>query len=181
MTVSKEEKFPVAKRFDIADVQASRESVAVKPKTAANMIRKAKRPLLVTGGMLLKDDKLVEYAVKLAEKGIAIAATAGSSKPLMERSVKPVVKTYTLHQITQFLLDDEFEGFDGNGNYDVVIFLGFIPYYLSRMLSALKHFSKITTIAIDEFYQSHAKFSFTNLTKDRDLYHSMLDELVSSL
>lgn len=181
MAVAKEEKFPVAKRFDIADVQASREAVAVKPKAAANMIKKAKRPLLVTGGQLLKDEKLVDFAAKFAEKGIPIAATAGSSKPLIERGVKPISKTYTLHQITQFLLDEEFEGFDGEGSYDVVIFLGFIPYYLSRMLSALKHFSKITTIAIDEFYQPHAKFSFTNLTKDRELYYSMLQEVLDNL
>jgi acetyl-CoA decarbonylase/synthase complex subunit epsilon len=181
MAVAKEEKFPAPKRFDIADIQVSREATAVKPKVVANMIRKAKRPLLVTGGQLLKDEKLVEFAVKFAEKGIPIAATAGSSKPLIERGIKPVSKTYTLHQITQFLQDEEFQGFDGNGNYDTVIFLGFLPYYLSRMLSSLKHFSKITTIAIDEFYQPHAKFSFTNLTKDRELYYSMLQEVLDNL
>ncbi len=179
--MAKLDKFPVAKRFDIADVQASKEAIAVKPNVVANMIKKAKGPLLVTGGMLLRDEKLVDFATKFAEKGIPIAATAGSSKPLIERGIKPVSKTYTLHQITQFLLDEEFEGFDGQGNYDLVLFLGFIPYYLSRMLSALKHFSKITTIAIDEFYQPHAKFSFTNLTKDRELYYSMLEEVLSNL
>ena len=179
--MAKKEKFPAAKRFDIADVQASKESVAVKPRVVANMIKRAKKPLLITGGMLLKDEKLVEFAAKFYEKGIAIAATAGSSKPLLEKGVKPVSKTYTLHQITQFLLDEEFNGFDGKGSYDVVLFLGFIPYYLSRMLSALKHFSKITTIAIDEFYQPHAKFSFTNLTKDKEMHYSMLEEVISNL
>jgi len=173
-------KFPAAKRFDIADVQVSREAMVAKPKVIANVIKKAKRPLLVTGGMLLKDDKLVEYAAKLHEKGLQIAATAGSSRPLIN-GIKPIVKTYTLHQITQFLLDDEFEGFDGNGSYDVVVFLGFIPYYLSRMLSALKHFSKITTISIDELYQPHARFSFTNLTKYSDMHYSMLEEVINNL
>ncbi|MET1124687.1 MAG: CO dehydrogenase/acetyl-CoA synthase complex subunit epsilon [Archaeoglobaceae archaeon] len=181
MPVAKEEKYPAAKRFDIADVQLSREATAVKPKVVANLIKKAKRPLLVTGGMLLKDEKLVEFAVKFAEKGIPIVATAGSSKPLMERGIKPVAKTFTLHQVTQFLLDSEFQGFDGKGSYDVVAFLGFTPYYLSRILSALKHFSNITTVAIEEFYQPHAKFSFTNLMKDKELYYSMLQEVIDSL
>jgi len=181
MAVAKEEKYPAAKRFDIADVQVSREATAVKPNIVANMVKKAKNPLLVTGGMLLKDPKLVDFAVRFAEKGIPIAATAGSSKPLIERGIKPISKTYTLHQITQFLLDDEFKGFDGNGGYDTVVFLGFTPYYLSRMLSALKHFSKLTTIAIDEFYQPHAKFSFTNLTKDRELYYQMLENVLEGL
>lgn len=181
MAVAKEDKFPSPKRYNIADIQVSREAVAVKPNVVANMIKKAKRPLLVTGGQLLKDEKLVEFAVKFAEKGIPIAATAGSSKPLIERGVKPVSRTYTLHQITQFLLDEEFKGFDGKGSYDVVIFMGFLPYYLSRMLSALKHFSSITTIAIEEFYHPHAKFSFTNLTKDRELYYSMLQQVIDNL
>lgn len=179
--VKKEEKYPVAKRFDIADVQASREATAVKPKVVANMLKRAKNPVLITGGYLLKESKLVEYAVKFYEKEIPIMATGGSSKPLMENGVKLLSKTFTLHQITQFLLDDDWEGFNGKGNHDVVLFLGFLPYYLSRMLSALKHFSKITTISIDEFYQPHAKFSFTNLTKNKELHYKMLEEVLENL
>ena len=119
----------------------------------------------------------VEIAVKFYEKGIPVIATGGSSKPLIERSVKPLFKTFTLHQITQFLLDEDFKI---NGKkVDLAVFLGFLPYYLSRMLSALKHFSEIKTIAIDEFYHPHASFSFTNLTKDRELYYSMLEELIT--
>ncbi|MEM2060086.1 MAG: CO dehydrogenase/acetyl-CoA synthase complex subunit epsilon, partial [Archaeoglobaceae archaeon] len=108
-----------------------------------------------------------------------VIATGGSSKPLIEKGVKPLFKTYTLHQITQFLLDEDFKP---NGkNFDVVLFLGFLPYYLSRMLSALKHFSNITTIAIDEFYHPHAKFSFTNLTKDKEMHYAMLEEILSKI
>ncbi|MEM0301658.1 MAG: CO dehydrogenase/acetyl-CoA synthase complex subunit epsilon [Archaeoglobaceae archaeon] len=177
--ISKEEKFPIAKRYNVADVQVSRDATAVKPVVVANLIKKAKNPVLVTGGALLKEPKLVEIAVKFYEKGIPVIATGGSSKPLIEKGVKPLFKTYTLHQITQFLLDEEFKP---NGkNFDVVLFLGFLPYYLSRMLSALKHFSSITTIAIDEFYHPHAKFSFTNLTKDKEMHYAMLEEILSRI
>lgn len=177
--ISKEEKFPIAKRYNVADIQVSKEATAVKPAVVTNMIKRAKNPVLITGGMLLKDPKLVEFAVRFHEKGIPIIATGGSSKPLIERGVKPLFKTYTLHQITQFLLDEDFKP---NGEkVDVVLFLGFLPYYLSRMLSALKHFSDLTTIAIDEFYHPHAKFSFTNLTKDKEMHYAMLEEVLSKL
>jgi acetyl-CoA decarbonylase/synthase complex subunit epsilon len=177
--IGKEEKFLAAKRYNIADVQVSREATAVKPAVVANLIKKAENPVLITGGVLLKEPKLVEIAVKFYEKGIPVIATAGSSKPLIEKGVKPLFKTYTLHQITQFLLDEDFKI---NGKkVDLVVYLGFLPYYLSRMLSALKHFSDIKTIAIDEFYHPHASFSFTNLTKDRELHYAMLEEVLSKL
>ncbi|MDW7990539.1 MAG: CO dehydrogenase/acetyl-CoA synthase complex subunit epsilon, partial [Archaeoglobaceae archaeon] len=116
--ISKEEKFPVAKRYTIADLQVSKEATAVKPVVVANMIKRAKNPVLITGGALLREQKLVEIAVKFYEKGIPIIATGGSSKPLIERGVRPIFKTYTLHQITQFLLDEDFK-YNGK-NFDLV-------------------------------------------------------------
>ncbi len=82
--MAKEEKFLAAKRIDIADVQASKESVAVKPRVVANMIKKAKKPLLITGGMLLKDEKLVEFATKFYERlqRLPVQASPCSKKEL---------------------------------------------------------------------------------------------------
>lgn len=179
--VKKEEKYPVAKRFDIADIQVSREAQAVKPEVIARLIKRAKRPVLVTGGYLLKEPELVEFAARMYEKGIPIVATGGSSKPLIEKGVNPLVVSYTLHHFTQYMQDEEWQGFDGNGKYDLVLYLGFIPYLLSRMLSSLKHFAKVTTISLDQFYQPHAKFSFTNLTRDKEMHYRMLDELINML
>ena len=179
--VKKEEKYPVARRYQVADVQVSREAQAVKPEVIVRFVKRAKHPVLITGGQLLKDEKLVEYAVKFHEKGIPIIATGGSSKPLLEKGVKPQSAVFTLHQITQYMLDSDWKGFDGKGAYDVVLYLGFIPYYLSRMLSALKHFSKITTISLDEFYHPHARFSFTNLTANKEMHYRMLEEVINGL
>jgi acetyl-CoA decarbonylase/synthase complex subunit epsilon len=178
--VSKGEKFPLAKRFQVADIQASKEATAVKPEVVAKMVKRAKNPVLVTGKYLLKEPKLVEVAVKFYGKGIPIIATGGSSKPLIENGVKPQSVVFSLHQITQYMLDPEWKGFNGQP-YDLVLYLGFTPYYLSRMLSALKHFSKLTTIAIDEFYHPHAKFSFTNLTKDKELHYAMLEKVLEGI
>ncbi|AIY89415.1 CO dehydrogenase/acetyl-CoA synthase subunit epsilon [Geoglobus acetivorans] len=181
MAVKKEDKYPAARRYQVADIQVSREATAVKPNVVVNLVKKAKHPVLVTGGQLLKDPKLVDFAVKFHEKGVPIIATGGSSKALIERGVKPQSAVFPLHYVTQFMLDEEWQGFDGKGPYDVVLFLGFLPYYLSRMLSALKHFSKITTISLDEFYQPHAKFSFTNLTANKEMHYQMLEEVVNNL
>lgn len=162
----------------LADIQVSKSATVIKPKVVATMIKKARHPVLVTGGKLLEDDKLVDFVVRLHEKtGIGIIATGGSSKPLIERNLKPQASVFTLHLITQYLLDSGWRGFDGKGNYDLVVFIGFTaPYYLSRMLSALKHFSKINTISICEYYQPHAKFSLSNL--DGDSYYEALETIL---
>ncbi len=171
----------VARIFNPADVQVSRSASVVKPKVVATMIRKSKRPILVTGGRLTDDRRLVDFVVKLHEKtGIDVVATGGSSKPLIERGLRPLSTVLTLHYVTQYLLDPNWKGFDGKGSYDLVVFLGFTaPYYLSRMLSALKHFSKVNTISICDFYQPHAKFSFPNL--EGDSYYKALNEVLEVL
>jgi acetyl-CoA decarbonylase/synthase complex subunit epsilon len=168
----------VTRIFNPADIQVSRSASIIKPKVVATMIKKAKHPVLVTGGRLLEDKRLVDFVVRLHEKtGIGIIATGGSSKPLIERGINPQASVFSLHFITQYLLDESWNGFDGKGRYDVVVFIGFTtPYYLSRMLSALKHFSNLNTISICEYYQPHAKFSFPNL--DGELYYEALNAIL---
>jgi len=168
----------VTRIFNPADVQVSKCANIIKPKVVATMIRKSKHPVLITGGKLLEDERLVDFVVKLHEKTeIGIIATGGSSKPLIDRGVKPQASVFTLHLITQYLIDPSWKGFDGRGSYDLAVFIGFTtPYYLSRMLSALKHFSKITTVSICEYYQPHAKFSFPNLNKE--LYYTALNMIL---
>ncbi len=148
-------------KYEISDRQC-RDGIIVEPKIIAAMIRSARRPLLIVGGKLLENEKLVEYAVKFYKKGIPIVATGASSRPLIEKGVRPLSASRSLHYITQYLLDESWRGFDGKGRYDLILFMGFTPAYLSRMLSALKHFSDLITISIDEFYQPNAKFSLTN-------------------
>ncbi len=170
-------KKPPEKLFNTADVQASRSAMLAKPNVLVKMIKRAKNPVLITGGRLLEDRRLVDYAVRMHDSGIAVIATGASSKLFIERGIRPDACVFSLHYITQFLLDESWQGFRGKP-YDLALFLGFEPYYLSRMLSALKHFSKLTTVSIDAFYQPHAKFSFPNTL---DLHHEMLEEFVSAL
>ncbi len=168
----------VTRIFNPADVQVSKCASIIKPKVVATMIKKSKHPVLITGGKLLEDERLVDFVVKLHEKtGMDVIATGGSSRPLIERGVEPIATVFTLHYVTQYLTDPNWKGFDGKGNYDLAVFIGFTaPYYLSRMLSALKHFSRVNTISICEYYQPHAKFSFPNLNED--LYYEALNMIL---
>ncbi|AEA47122.1 CO dehydrogenase/acetyl-CoA synthase complex subunit epsilon [Archaeoglobus veneficus] len=133
-------------------------AACVTPKEAADIISYS-RPVLITGGMLLENSRLVEYAVKLSEH-MPVIATGASSKVLVSRGVKPLSCVFTMHHIAQFILDG---GWDVTKRFDTAVFLGFRPYYLSRVLSTLKHFSGMTTISLDELYQPNAHYSLTTL------------------
>jgi len=161
----------------LADVQASRSAKPLEPEKLAKIVNNSKYPVLITGGKLLQDDKLVEIAVEINRKGIDVIACSASSKPLIERGVKPKFTTFSLHYITQFMLDPEFK-IDGK-TIDTAVYLGFMPYYLSRVLSALKHFSSITTIALEPYYHPHASFSLPKVRDEE--YYEMLERFVKAL
>ncbi len=159
------------KKFDVADLQVE-EAKLISPDMLAKMIRRAERPVLVTGGKLLEDEILVDLAAEIATRGkMEVIATGGSSKPLIERLVEKgvKVKTSTLHHFTQMVLD-------GLYNKRLLVFLGFEPYLLSRMLSSIRHFSKAITVSVDTYYQPHARLSFPNCEN-----YGLLETLVSFL
>ena len=63
------------------------------------------------------------------------------------------------------LADPSWQGLDGKGAYDLVLFLG-LPYYMAFViLSGLKHFGHgLKTISLDRYYNPHASWSFPNLS-----------------
>jgi acetyl-CoA decarbonylase/synthase complex subunit epsilon len=54
-----------------------------------------------------------------------------------------------------------------HGNVDTIFLAGFSYYFASNIFSHFKHFSKITTVSIERFYQPNATYSFPNLTPKR--------------
>ncbi|WP_457550295.1 CO dehydrogenase/acetyl-CoA synthase complex subunit epsilon [Archaeoglobus sp.] len=161
----------------LADVQASRSAKVLSGEGVVRVVKMSKYPVLITGGKLLENEKLVDFAVNLNQTGIDIIACSASSKPLIERGVKPKFTTFSLHYITQFLLDPDFR-VDGK-IVDCALYVGFMPYYLSRALSSMKHFSKIVTVALEPYYQPHATFSLPKLNEDE--YYSTLEKIVEGL
>lgn len=152
-------------------------SKAITTEVAAKLISKAKRPLLVVGTSVLNPDVL-DRAIKIAQaKNIPIAATGTSMPGFVDKDVN--AKYINLHQLGFYLTDPNWPGLDGNGNYDTVIFLGHLKYYINQVLSATKNFSDIRTISIDNKYIQNATMSFGNLSRADHI--EALDEVINLL
>ncbi len=168
--------------FDAANIPGPKMATLLeKGRPVAMMIKKAKRPLLIVGPDVT--DAMFERILKFAEKGITIAATGGVIRKFIEAGYNGKnVKEAVLHELTQFLLDPEWKGFDGEGNYDLVLMIGSTYYHGSQMLAAIKNFAPhIRALAIDRYYHPNAAMSFGNLWKKEEDYLKLLDEILAEL
>lgn len=155
-----------------------------KPEVAAAMIKRAKRVLLIVGSEAVKlktgDGDFVDTAIRLSSiDQVSIAATGNLIKEFRERNVKGV-HSMSLMNLGDRLRSPEWEGLDGGGGYDLVIFAGF-PYYMEWLvLSGLKSFAtKLKTISLERVYQPNASWSFGNTTKED--WKEIIDKIVSIL
>ena len=146
--------------------------VITKPEVVVAMIKKAKRPLLVVGHKAaeidLGEEKLIDYLIRLSQKAnIPIVATAHTVSEFLKRGFKPAGYMPAVN-IGSRLVDPEWEGLDGKGQYDLAIFVG-MPYYMQwTILSGLKHFAQhLKTITLDNHYHPHASWSFPNISLEK--------------
>jgi acetyl-CoA decarbonylase/synthase complex subunit epsilon len=131
---------------------------------AANMISKAKRPLLVIGSESVKmktgDGDLIDSAIRaMKNPKISVVATAHLISEFRKRGFNKA-HSMSLFVLGKKLSDPKWKGFENNGNYDMVIFAGF-PYYMEWLLeSGLKNFAmKLRTVSLDRTYQPNAQWS----------------------
>ena len=171
--------------FDVANIAGPEIGEVAAPEVIGSYISSARRPLFVVGSEILRDDFFIEIAIEIGKKGIPIAATGHSIKGFVEKEYMENVNYYNLHELTNCLRDPNWEGLDGAGNYDFVIFYGIIYYYASQMLSCLKNFATdplIRTVSIDRYYHPNARMSFTNIMpRMEEGYKDMLNRLVDSI
>jgi len=168
--------------FDIANIPGPKTATLLeKGKPVANMIKKAKRPLLIVGPDIT--DGMFERIKKFVEKdSITVVATGSAIKKFIEAGLEERVRYAVLHELTNFLLDPNWPGFDGKGNYDLVLMMGSIYYHGSQMLAAIKNFAPhIRALAIDRYYHPNAAMSFGNLWRKEEEYLKLLDEIVAEL
>jgi anaerobic carbon-monoxide dehydrogenase, CODH/ACS complex subunit epsilon len=151
----------------------------------AGYIKKAKRPLLVVGPLLLgssPDGKLLmEYAIDLARAAsIPICATAQTRGKLVEMGVQPDC-VYDAVEIVNALKDPDWKGVKKEGNHDLVMFFGIRSDLGSQGLSTLKHFAPhLKTMTLCKHYFPHASYSLTNFRKDakwQEFLESLIEEL----
>ena len=140
------------------------------PKRLAILIKRAKRPLIIVGYKTAKmgrgEFNLVDYILDLAKRIKAHIVVTGSL--IKEFDAKGYEHVYLMPamEVTDRLRDPGWNGFDGGGNYDLAIFLGFPYYYEWVMLNGLKHFAykHLRTISLDPYYQPNATFSPPNMS-----------------
>jgi len=145
--------------------------VITKPEVVVAMIKKAKRPILVVGHeaaeMEIKDKRLLDYAMRLSQVGkIPLVATAHIVGEFVKKGFQPAASMPAV-DIANRLTDSEWKGLDGNGQYDLAMFMG-ITYYMEWVLfSGLKHFGQnLKTISLDKYYHPNASWSFPNLSNE---------------
>jgi acetyl-CoA decarbonylase/synthase complex subunit epsilon len=78
------------------------------------------------------------------------------------------------------LRDPNWEGFDGDGAYDLVVFAG-IPYYMEWLvLSGLKNFAQdLRTVSLDKSYQPNASWSLGTMPEED--WKEVIDVIVSNI
>lgn len=147
-------------------IAGPKQALLVTPETAEMMLKKAKRPLMVMGP-LVKDSPVLSQAVLIAEKwNIPIVSTGDMFKTLNEADIKS--KPYGVVEIVNLLKDPDWEGINGEGQHDLVLFIGVIYYIGSQGLSTLKHFAPhLKTLTLCKFFHSNADASFPNM-KDEE-------------
>jgi acetyl-CoA decarbonylase/synthase complex subunit epsilon len=146
-------------------IAGPKQALLVTPETAKMMIKKSKRPLMVVGP-LVKEEPLTDYAADIAAKwGLPMVSTGDAYKAFNEKGVE--TKSYGLVEITNLLQDPNWKGVLGEGQHDLVIFMGCIYYMASQGLSTLKHFAPhLKTLTICKFFHSNADASFPNMDDD---------------
>jgi len=155
------------------------------PAEYASLIKKAKRPLLVVGPLLLaslSDGKLLlEYALDIAKAaGIPICATAQTRGKIVELGVEPDC-VYDTVEIANALKDPDWQGAKKEGNHDLVIFFGIRSDLGNQSLSTLKHFAPhLKTMTLCIHYFPHANYSLPNFKKDAK-WQEFLESLIANL
>jgi acetyl-CoA decarbonylase/synthase complex subunit epsilon len=148
----------------------------VKPGTAARIIKKAEKPVLVIGARIADlDGAPLERAIRLARAlGMPIIATAHSGRYLAERGFQNYVEMGVV-EITNVATDEAWQGIEGYGRPDLVIVMGAHLDLMNATFQSLKNFSDVSTLSISRYYMVNATYSFPNL--DDELWLRSLDEL----
>ena len=154
--------------WQCAEIAATKKANPIqKPEIAVAMIKRAARPLLIVGSNAterwMEGRQLIDYLIDFANASkVPVVATAHMVGEFIKRGYTPA-GFMTAMDIGQRVVDPTWQGLDGKGHPDLVIFVG-LPYYMEALiLSGLKHFAPdLKTMTIDNLYHVHASWSFPN-------------------
>jgi len=154
--------------WQCAEVSATKKANAIpKPEVAVSLIKRATRPILVVGSEAntrdLDGKLLIEYLIDFAKVAkVPIVATAHMVGEFLKRGYTPAGFMSAM-DIGNRLVDPDWQGIDGKGPHDLVMFVA-LPYYMEGLiLSGLMHFApKLRTVTLDNKFHPHASWSFPN-------------------
>lgn len=154
-------------------------------KQCADLIKKAKRPLIVVGSKVFDETSLPrplgEYAIDLADAvDMPICATANSKRGLIELGWMPE-SSLDFVEIINYLKRREWQGLGKQGNHSLVIFMAIRSDFLERGLSTLKHFAPhLKTMTLCNHYCPNANYSLPNWSKGNK-WQTFLEGIVKVL
>jgi acetyl-CoA decarbonylase/synthase complex subunit epsilon len=175
-----------AEPWQTAEIPGPKKALVItKPEIVAAMVKRAKHPILIVGHKaaetkLGEEETLIEYLIRLAKAtNIPVVATAHVVKEFIDRGFQPGVWMPAV-DIANRLQDPDWEGLDGEGQYDLALFTG-IQYYMGWLiLSGLKHFApNVKTMSLDRFYQPNATWSFPNTSVEE--WSKSVEDIVAAL
>jgi acetyl-CoA decarbonylase/synthase complex subunit epsilon len=156
--------------WQCAEIAATKKANPIqKPEIAVAMIKKAARPILVVGSnateRFMEGKPAIDFIINLANASkVQVVATAHMVSEVLKRGYEPAGFMNAM-DIGNRLVDPEWQGLDGKGHPDLVLFVS-LPYYMEALiLSGLKHFAPdLRTMTLDNMYHAHASWSFPNAT-----------------
>jgi acetyl-CoA decarbonylase/synthase complex subunit epsilon len=174
-----------AEPWQTAEIAGPKKALLIlKPAVVVAMIKRAKRPILIVGHLATETDsgnsEMIDYAIRMNKTiGIQVVATAHTIKGFIKKNFQDAIWMSAM-DIGNRLKDPLWKGLDGQGLYDLALFMG-LPYYMEFViLSGLKHFSQnLKTISLNRFYNPHATWSFPNL-KVKD-WNESFEKILSTL
>ena len=155
------------------------------PKVMVNLLKSPKKKVLVIGSECLRWEldgkKAADYLVEIAKKlDCHVIATGHVYKYLKDKINTDKLYDMSLINITGRLVDIDWKGLDGTGQYEMAIFGGHLVYYVSQTLSRIKNFSNwVRTIELDKYSHPNARFSLPNLS-DAD-WKAFLENIIELL
>jgi acetyl-CoA decarbonylase/synthase complex subunit epsilon len=156
--------------WQCAEIAATKKASPIqKPEVAVAMIKRASRPLLIVGSNAterhMEGRPLIEFVIDFAKASkVQVVATAHMVGEFIKRGYQPAAFMPAM-DIGNRVVDPTWQGLDGKGHPDLVMFIG-LPYYMEALiLSGLKHFApELKTMTLDNLFHAHASWSFPNAT-----------------
>lgn len=152
---------------------------AIEPDAAARIINNSKNPAIVVGtGINVLEGQVFDRILKFREKGIPVIATGDSSKYFVEKGIADMPIAGVV-EVTNYLTDPEWPGFDGSGLPDLAMVVGVHLDLTNQTFQTLKNYTDIKSMSISRYNMANATYSFPNL--DNDLWLEFLDELLDKV